>query len=132
MTPIEIAQKLLLGKWQHAPAALQACQRGEWASFVRVAAPARPLLLGRLDYERCLEFAERSFKGPETVRITLVPLWACSAAEEPSNEWVAVHGIVHPGQPLGVMEMGPFIAGDDASPSADSLWECTVRRWTAG
>jgi hypothetical protein len=30
-----------------------------------------------------------------------------------------------------VQEVGPFIAVNDASPRADALWECTVRRWTA-
>jgi hypothetical protein len=130
MTPIEIAQKVLNGKWQHATAAVQACQRGEWAAFVRAVAPPRPLLLGRLDHERCLELAERSIKGPETITLALVPMWACSTAEEPSNQWVAVHGVARSGQPLLVRETGPFIAVDDASPRLDSLVECTVRHWT--
>jgi hypothetical protein len=130
MSPIEIAQKLLEGRWQHAPAALQACQRGEWASFVRAVAPPRPLLVGRIDHARCLKLAERSLKGPETVRLTLVPMWACSTAEEPSNQWVAVHGVVREGQRLFVREPGPFISVDDASPSLVSLADCTVRRWT--
>ena len=37
-------------------------------------------------------------------KLTLVPLWACS---------------------------GPFIAVEDATPRAEALWECAVRRWTA-
>jgi hypothetical protein len=48
-----------------------------------------------------------------------------------STEWVAVHGVAQEGQPLHVREAGPFIAVDDASPRADALWECSVRRWTA-
>ncbi|RKG80788.1 hypothetical protein D7W79_07030 [Corallococcus exercitus] len=32
---------------------------------------------------------------------------------------------------MSVQEVGPFIDDEDASPRVDSLWECTVRRWTA-
>ena len=81
MPTIEIAQGILNGKWQHAPAALRACQRGDWPEFIRKAAPARPLLFGRFDYGRCLKMAARSLMGPETIKLTLVPLWACSTEE---------------------------------------------------
>jgi hypothetical protein len=47
-----------------------------------------------------------------------------------STEWVAVHGVAHEGV-LQVQEAGPFIGVPDASPRADALWECAVRRWTA-
>src|SRR5262249_39936211 len=108
MTPVEIAQKLLNGEWQHASAALQACQCGDWEAFARAIAPARPLFRGRFGHARCLQLAERSLRGPETIELTLVPLWACSTEDDVSNEWVAVHGIAGPGQPLGVLEPGPF------------------------
>lgn len=131
MSATEIAQQILNGKWRHAPAALRACQRGEWAALAREIAPARPLLVGRLDHRRCLALAEASLTGPETTKLTLVPLWACSTEDAESTEWVAVHGVAAGGQPLSVQEIGPFIAVDDASPRADALWECTVRRWRA-
>ncbi|WP_375757280.1 hypothetical protein [Corallococcus exercitus] len=78
---IEVAQRLLNGRWRHASAALQACQRGEWAEFVRRSAPARPTLAGRLDHPRCLALAERSLAGPVMAKLTLVPLWACSTED---------------------------------------------------
>lgn len=131
MTPVEIAQQILDGKWRHASAALRACQRGTWAELAREIAPVRPLLVGRLDHGRCLALAERSLTGPVMTELTLVPLWACSTEDAASAEWVAVHGVARPGKPLHVQEAGPFIAVDDASPRASALWECTVRRWTA-
>src|SRR5262245_16321969 len=131
MTPTEIAQRILNGKWRHASAALRACQRGEWADFARAVAPARPLLAGRLDHGRCLTLAERSLTGPVMTKLTLVPLWACSTEDALSADWVAVHGVAQAGKPLHVQEAGPFIAVEDASPRADALWECSVRRWTA-
>jgi hypothetical protein len=126
---LEIAQQLLNGKWRHATAALEACQRGDWADFVRRFPPPRPLLIGRLDYRRCLALAEASLRGPETTTLTLVPLWACSTFETEANQWVAVNGVAQEGQPLYVHEPGPFVA--DESPLADALWKCTVRRWQA-
>ena len=66
-----------------------------------------------------------------TTQVTLVPLWACSTEDETSTEWVAVHGVLQEGKPLRVLETGPFIGVDDASPRADALWDCTVRRWSA-
>lgn len=131
MSRTDIAQRILQGKWRHASAALAACQRDAWASFAREVAPPRPLLVGRHDHGRCLALAERSLTGPVPRKLTLVPLWACSTEEEVSAEWVAVHGIAEPGEPLQVQETGPFIALGDASPCADAVWECTVRRWTA-
>jgi hypothetical protein len=131
MSPTEISQRILNGKWRHASAALRACQRGAWPEFARKAAPPRPLLLSRLDHRRCLELAERSLTGPVTTKLTLVPLWACSTAEVVSTEWVAVHGVAQEGQPLQLQEVAPFITVDDASPRADAPWECAVRRWTA-
>ncbi|HEX8700482.1 MAG TPA: hypothetical protein VF815_16655 [Myxococcaceae bacterium] len=128
---IEIAQQILNGRWMYASAALRACQRGEWAGFVREVAQAKPRLGGRRDYERCLALAERSLVGPVLKSLTLVPLWACSTEDGMSTEWVAVHGVAQDGQPLQVQESGPFIDVEDASPRVDALWECTVRRWTA-
>ncbi|MBN8228396.1 hypothetical protein JYK02_12875 [Corallococcus macrosporus] len=116
---IEIAQRILGGEWMQASAALQACQRGEWAEFVRKAAPARPMLAGRLDHDRCLALAERSLAGPVTVKLTLVPLWACSTEDGCSTEWVAVNGVAEEGRPLFVQETGPFIGREDASPRAE-------------
>ncbi|HYQ04043.1 MAG TPA: hypothetical protein VER96_35460 [Polyangiaceae bacterium] len=63
-------------------------------------------------------------------KLMLVPLWACSTEDDVSSEWVAVHGVEQDGN-LYVQEMGPFIGTGDASPKADSLWECSVRCWTA-
>lgn len=131
MTPAEIAQQILNGKWRHASAALRACQRGEWAQFAREVAPARPRVVGRRDHRLCLTLAEQSLTGPVMSKLTLVPLWACSTEDAVSTEWVAVHGVAKEGEPLQVQETGPFIAVDDASPRAEALWECTVRRWTA-
>ena len=131
MNLTETAQKVLDGKWMHASGALRACQRGVWAEFAREVAPARPLLVGRLDHGRCLALAERSLVGPVLTKLTLVPLWACSTEDAVSTEWVAVHGIAEEGKPMWVQESGPFIAVDDASPRADALWECALRRWTA-
>jgi len=132
MSPTEIAQHILDGKWKHARAARHACQRGAWTELAREVAPRRPLFVGRLDHGRCLALAERSLTGPETTRLTLVPLWACSTEDAVSTEWVAVHGVAeNSSAPLCVRETGPFIGVDDASPRADALWECTVRRWTA-
>ncbi|WP_223643547.1 hypothetical protein [Corallococcus sp. EGB] len=128
---VEIAQQVLSGRWKNATAALEACKRGEWAEFVRRTAPAKPFLTGRLDHGRCLARAEQSLAGPVLVKLTLVPLWACSTEDGASTEWVAVHGVAEEGQPLSVLEVGPFIGEEDASPRVDALWECTVRRWTA-
>ncbi len=132
MNRLEIAQRILSGPWMHAAAALRACQRGEWANFVRENPQKRPWLWGWLGYLRCRALAQRTFFGPDVTQVTLVPLWACGTAETVSTEWVAVHGVARDGKPLEVLEMGPFIAMDDASPSADAVWECTVRRWTVG
>lgn len=131
MTPVETAQQILDGTWKHASAALQACKRGEWARFVREVAPMKPLLVGRIHHGRCLALAERSLSGPVTTALTLVPLWGCSTEDAVSNPWVAVHGVVEPGKPLQVREVGPFTEVADASARADALWACTVRRWTA-
>jgi hypothetical protein len=132
MTPREIAQQILDGPWVHASAALRACQRGEWAEFVRASASKKPWLWGWFAYLRCCALAERTFAGPDVTQATLVPLWACGTAETVSTEWVAVHGVVRDRKPMEVLEMGPFIALDDASPSADAVWECTVKRWKVG
>jgi len=130
MTPTEIAQQILDGKWRHASAALRACQQGEWAPFARKIAPARPLFVSRFDHSRCLAIAECSLTGPVMTKLLLVPLWACSTEEETSAEWVAVHGVVEDSK-LRVQEVGPFIGVNDASPRADALWECAARYWTA-
>lgn len=130
MTPIEIAQHILNGQWRHASAARRACQRGEWASFAREVAPAKPLIMGRSDHARCLALAERSLTEPTTAKLVLVPLWACSTDDDVSSEWVAVHGVAGDSK-LYVQETGPFIGVEDASPSADATWECSVRCWTA-
>lgn len=129
MTPVEIAQRILDGPWQHAGAAVAACRRGAWREFVRAHAPPRPALFGRADHARCLELAANSLEGPRTVRLALVPLWACSAAEEESNGWVAVHGVAQSGHPMYVQEAGPFIASGDAERRAEAVWECQARRW---
>ncbi|CAM3967657.1 hypothetical protein [Corallococcus exiguus] len=126
-----LAQRLLNGRSKHAAGALDACKRGEWAEFVNRMAPPKPFLLGRRGYGRCLAHAERSLAGPVTVKLMLVPLWACSTEDGASTEWVAMHGVAEEGQPLSELEVGPFIGMKDASPRADALWECTVRRWTA-
>jgi hypothetical protein len=126
---IEIAQRILSGPWRHAEGALAACARGAWPAFARSIAPARPLLAGRFDHARCLALAERAPDDPVEATIKLVPLWACSTEDAPSSEWVAVHGVGEEGRPLVIQEIGPFL--DDASPRADALWECRVRRWTA-
>jgi hypothetical protein len=130
MTPTETAQRILAGHWRHASSALRACQRGEWAAFAREVAPAKPLLAGRFDHGRCLELAERSLREPTTEKLVLVPLRACSTEDDVSTEWVAVHGVAGDGK-LNVQETGPFIGVEDVSPSADALWECSVRSWTA-
>jgi hypothetical protein len=132
MTSREIAQQILDGAWMQASAALRACQRGEWAEFVRESASRKPWLWGWFAYLRCRALAERTFAGPDVTQVTLVPLWACGTAETVSTEWVAVHGIARDHKPLEVLEMGPFIALDDASPSADAVWECTVKCWKVG
>lgn len=130
-TSIAIAQRILHGPWQHASAALDACRSGSWPSFARSIAPPRPLLVGRRDHGRCLALAERPPRGPESLTLTIVPLWACSTEDAPSSEWIAVHGIREPGQELRVQEAGPFIAMDDADPRANAIWTCSVRRWQA-
>ncbi len=63
------------------------------------------------------------------MKLTLVPMWACSTEDFESTDWIAVHGLVEESQPLQVREVGPFFAGEDASPQVDALWDCTVRRW---
>jgi hypothetical protein len=126
-----IVQTILRGPWRHAAAALRACQGGAWPAFVRETAPAKPLLVGRLDHGRCIALAERPPSGPVLVELTIVPLWACSTDDGASTEWVAVHGVLEGGEALAILEPGPFIATADASPRADTLLECTVRRWSA-
>lgn len=69
--------------------------------------------------------------GPASITLTIVPLWACSAEDEPSAEWFAVHGILPEEGALFVKEAGPFIAIRDASPRAEAIWVCTVERWSA-
>jgi hypothetical protein len=89
------------------------------------------MLVGRLDHGRCVALAERSFSGPHTKKLTIVPMWACTTEDYESADWVAVHGLVEEGERLQLREVGPFVAGEDASPRADALWDCTVRRWEA-
>jgi hypothetical protein len=129
VTPKTIAQQVFNGPWVHSAAALEACRRGQWANFARKAAPRRPLLLGRFGYARCIEVAAGSLKGPLTTEVTLLPLWACQSHETPSTKWVVVHGAVWNGQPLEVIESGPFL--DDVPLRVDALWKCSVRQWTA-
>lgn len=129
MTPTEIAQQLINGAWMHASAALEACQRGNWAEFARTSAPRRPWLFGRFAHARCLALAEGSLTGPVETKVTLVPLWACRAYETSSTDWVAVHGVAWEAQSLEVLESSPHV--EDAALRADALWECRVRKWTA-
>jgi hypothetical protein len=131
MEPRQIAQRILDGQWEHAAAAVRACQSGRWAEFVREVAPRKPLLVGRADYVRCIEIAEASLMGPVTSMLTIVPLWACSAFETGWAEWVAVHGVTEDAGEIVIQEMGPFVGVDDASPRANALWDCTVRQWSA-
>jgi hypothetical protein len=110
---------------------LRACQQRDWASFVRQAAPPKPLLVGGLDYRRCLALAEASLSEPVVTSLSIVPIWACSTEDDVSSSWVAVQGVLQGEEPLSVQECGPFIAMHDASPRAEALWECSVRRWYA-
>jgi len=129
LTPIELAQQILGGKWKHTLAARAACRAGAWAAFAREIAPPRPMLAGRLDHGRCMTLAEGSLTGPVETKLTLVPIWACS--DDTVSEWVAVHGVISEDAPLYVREIGPFIGTGDASPRIDACWDCTVRRWKA-
>lgn len=128
---VAIAQRILDRRWRHADAARTACREGSWATFVRSIMPPRPSFVGRLDHAKCLALAERSLEGPVTTRVSLVPLWACSTDDAPSDVWCAAHGIAAEGEALGVHEVGPFIDEEDVSPRADARWEITVRRWSA-
>jgi hypothetical protein len=89
------------------------------------------MLWGRIDHGRCVALAERAPEGPAQTEVTIVPLWACSTEDDESNEWVAVHGVLENGRPIAVQEPGPHIATGDATPRADALLVCTVRRWIA-
>lgn len=130
MTDIELAQHILAGRWGHRAAALDACRRGTWATFVREIAPKAPLLAGRGDFKRCLERAERSLAGPTTITLSIVPLWACSTEDAASDEWVAIHGVKEAQTSLAIHEVGPFF-DDDREPRSDALLRCTVRQWKA-
>lgn len=127
---VELAQQILDGKWRDVIAAREAAKRGAWAAFVHEnGLKAPPLFGGRGDYKRCRELAERSLVGPETLTLSIVPLWACSTEDAESDEWVAIHGVIEAPQPLSIREVGPFYEG--TSPRTDQLLDCTVRRWTA-
>jgi hypothetical protein len=130
MTDAAIAQQVLDGPWQYAAAARKACRDEAWPAFVREAAPARPVLFGRGDHARCIALAESAPTGPVMARLELVPLWGCVTDETPSSEWLAVHAVRWRGEAMVVQESTPFL--EDASPRVDALWECEVRRWTAG
>jgi hypothetical protein len=127
---VAIAQQILDGPWQYQAAARRACRDETWPAFVREAAPARPVLFGRGDHARCIALAETAPMGPVTATLDLVPLWGCVSWETPSNDWLAVHGVRWEGEVMGVQESSPFL--EDASPRADALWVCKVRRWKAG
>lgn len=129
MTPTEIAQQILQGRWMHAAAARRACQQRAWPQFAREVGPKKPLAFGRGDYERCSSVVDQSFTGPNSVSVTIVPLWGCATMDETSTEWFAVHGVATDGERLEIRELSPFL--DDAAPSADAVWVCEVQRWTA-
>lgn len=130
MSDLDLAQKILDGRWMHAARARDACRRGAWAAFVRDTAPKPPSLFGgRGDYRRCLERAEASLQAPSTIEVVIVPLWVCSTEDDTSTEWVTAHGLWTSEQTLSVKEVGPHF--DDAAVCSDAMVECTVRAWRA-
>lgn len=125
------ASRILRGPWRHADAAHVACEQGTWGAFVRETAPPKPGFFGRRDHARCVARAEGSLTGPVTITLTIVPIWACSAEDDVGAEWFAMHAVLPQNGALYVREAGPFLGVTDATPRADAVWECTVKRWSA-
>ena len=123
------AQNFVNGPWKHSAAALEACRTGAWMEFVREVAPTRPRLLGRRDHSRCIEACVNSLSEPTTTRLTFTPVWACSAFELPSDEWVAAHAMSENDSPCVIKEYGPH--HDEPSNRFDVAWSCEVRVWHA-
>jgi hypothetical protein len=130
MSAKTLAQEIVDTSWPRAPQARRAWRRGAWTEFVDAAAPAKPVIIGRRDHARCRAVAATSNRGPSMTQLTLVPLWGWTSSEHAAGAWVAVHAVAREGRPLEALEAQHMLA--DASPRADSLWECTVLRWMVG
>lgn len=122
-------QRIVDGPFRHAADGRAAAVAREWPAFARRIAPARPLVL-RGDWSACVEFAAGLYRGPAHVIATIVPVWACSAAEVESLEWVKVHAIVVDDAPY-IAETGPYFFQQDG-PVISELVEFEARRYEVG
>lgn len=126
---LSACQRIIDGRFRHAASARAACDAGEWAAFTRRAAPKQPALIGRGDWSACVELASKMCSEPQPTVVTVVPVWACSADDVPSREWIKVHAVVlgSSNEPY-IAETGPHFFQDEPVVSELATFDARVYR----